>query len=135
MYDYRCPTCGKRREVMLRLTELDSVVSCAGCAQPMLRQLSAPFVRGDYAAYDCPITGKRIEGRRAHEENLARHGCRVYESGETEAFLKRQQQEEAKLDAAVEATADELIHKLPPQKKEQLVNEIAAGVNAEIVRL
>lgn len=41
-----------------------------------------PQVAGDYAGYTCPITGKWIEGRAAHEENLKRHGCRVAEKGE-----------------------------------------------------
>jgi hypothetical protein len=47
-----------------------------------------PLVMPDLPGYDCPITGKWIEGRRAHEENLKRQGCRVYEAGETREFIK-----------------------------------------------
>lgn len=43
---------------------------------------------GDYEGYNCPVTGKYIEGRAAHEENLKRQGCRVLEPGETEQFIK-----------------------------------------------
>jgi putative FmdB family regulatory protein len=134
LYDYKCPTCQRRWERMLKLADLETPQSCGACGQPMVRLLAAPFVRGDYAAYDCPITGKRIEGRRAHEENLARHGCRLYEPGETQDYLKRKAQSEASFDAVIEATADELIYRLPSEKKEQLANEMAAGVTADIVR-
>lgn len=44
-----------------------------------------PMLSPDYQPYDCPITGKIIDGRYAHRENLARHGCRVLEKGEKEA--------------------------------------------------
>lgn len=36
----------------------------------------------DSEGYDCPVTGKWIEGRAAHRENLKRHGCHVLEKGE-----------------------------------------------------
>lgn len=42
----------------------------------------------DYEGYNCPVTGKWIEGRTAHKENLKRQGCRVFEPGELEAFKR-----------------------------------------------
>lgn len=42
----------------------------------------AAYVSSDYEAYDCPVTGKMIEGRAAHRENLKRTGCRILEKGE-----------------------------------------------------
>lgn len=69
-------------------------------------------ISGDYKAYSCPITGKVIEGRRAHSENLKRHGCRVLEQGETQESIKRradaERQFEKSLGDAVEKTAAEL---------------------------
>ncbi|MBF0157489.1 MAG: hypothetical protein HQL57_09930 [Magnetococcales bacterium] len=56
---------------------------------PGLTPVLAPAVRSDYAPYDCPITGQVIEGRRAHRENLARHGCRLLEAGESRDCGKR----------------------------------------------
>lgn len=44
-----------------------------------------PMLARDYAAYDCPITGRMIDGKREHRENLERHGCRILEPGETQA--------------------------------------------------
>jgi hypothetical protein len=48
------------------------------------RPSEAPVVHGDYEGYTSPITGEWIEGRRAHREDLKRHGCRVYEGRESE---------------------------------------------------
>ncbi len=42
-----------------------------------------PILLGDYSAYDCPVTGKIVEGRVAHSENLKRQGCRLLEKGES----------------------------------------------------
>jgi hypothetical protein len=66
----------------------------------------------DYKAYDCPVTGKPIEGRRAHQENLKRQGCRVLETGEKEHNMRERAESDRKLErtieAAVEKTAAEL---------------------------
>jgi hypothetical protein len=44
---------------------------------------TGPIILADYGAYDCPVTGKMVEGRHAHSENLKRQGCRLLEKGET----------------------------------------------------
>lgn len=100
----------------------------------MVRQLVAPMVRGDYQGYSCPITGKWIEGRKAHEENLRRHGCRVLESGEKEDVVRRRQAEEAAFDASIDSTVEEFIDKLPSAKKERLANEVAGGMDVTFER-
>lgn len=61
--------------------------------------LPTPQIAGDYEAYECPITGKPVEGRAAHRENLKRHGCRVLEPGEKADAKKRRQ---AEADAALD---------------------------------
>ena len=53
------------------------------------RPRSGPILLRDYGAYDCPITGKMIEGRAAHTENLKRHDCRLLEKGESRDAPKR----------------------------------------------
>lgn len=135
MYDYKCPTCTKKRAVFLKLDDLNSTVYCQfGCGSAMNRQISAPFVRGDYQAYDCPITGKRIEGKRAHEENLKQHGCRILEPGETESHKQRRAQEDQRLEMAVEETADRFISSLPTEKRDRLAGEMEGGLTTEVVR-
>jgi hypothetical protein len=68
-------------------------------------------VRSDYKAYRCPITGNVIDGKRAHGENLKRHGCRVLESGEKEESVKRR----AEADRAFEKTVSDAVDKTVAQ--------------------
>lgn len=56
------------------------------------RRPTGPILLGDYEAYDCPVTGKMIEGRYAHNENLKRQGCRLLEPGESRDAIKRQEE-------------------------------------------
>lgn len=45
-------------------------------------------ISSDIAGYTCPVTGKWVEGRRAHRDNLKRRGCRLLEPGEKDQFIK-----------------------------------------------
>lgn len=133
-YAYHCKNCYARFDIFKRLADYKRDEACSRCNHPLTREIHAPAVVGDYPGYSCPITGKWIEGRRAHEENLRRHGCRVLETGETEDFKRRQAADDAKLDASVEATVEEFIEKLPAAKKERLANEVAGGMTATFER-
>lgn len=134
LYDYRCGHCQAKREVLLKLDELDSTVKCYRCDQPMARQLSAPMVVGDYPPYQCPVSGKWIEGRRAHIENLKQTGCRVLEPGEAESSARARAKAEADLEAKIDAHVEAEIHNMEPRKREQLASELQAGATAEIIR-
>lgn len=75
--------------------------------------LDAPRVFGDYEAYDCPITGRRIEGKKQHEENLRKHGCRLLEPGESRDYMKnfekrKQEDLEKTIDKVVDQAAREI---------------------------
>lgn len=134
LYSYKCPTCSKKRDIFKPIAELDRVEKCLNCNFSMNRLLSAPMVRGDYEGYSCPVTGKWIEGRRAHEENLKKHGCRLLEPGETEAARKAGAAREAAFDAAVDSTVEEFVETLPTEKKERLAAELQNGLDVEVVR-
>jgi hypothetical protein len=58
------------------------------------------------------VTGRPIEGRRAHQENLKRTGCRLLEKGESEQAAKYRAEEDRKIERvvsdAVEKTAAQL---------------------------
>jgi putative FmdB family regulatory protein len=134
-YDYKCPSCHARREIVKPLAELNRTEPCHRCkCGGMERLISAPMVRGDLPGYDCPITGKWIEGRRAHEENLARHGCRVFEAGEREAFIRQRQADERDFDRRLDETAEAFIANLPTEKRDRLAGEMEGGITAEVVR-
>jgi hypothetical protein len=66
----------------------------------------------DYKPYRCPVTGKPVEGRRAHQENLKRTGCRILEKGEREQAERNRGEEDRKIERvvgeAVEKTAAQL---------------------------
>lgn len=67
----------------------------------------------DYQAYDCPVTGKIVEGRAAHRENLKRTGCRLLEKGESREFQKNQQREaDRSLESAVSRAVESIAHQL-----------------------
>jgi type II secretory pathway component PulC len=93
------------------------------------------MVVADYAGYSCPITGKWVEGRKAHTENLKRHGCRVLETGETEAVRRKRTQEEAALDRSVEQTVEQFYETLPTERREELAHSVQSGVDVAIERI
>ena len=133
VYSYKCPSCQKSFDRSLRLVDYDLPQTC-DCGTQAVKQLSAPAVRGDYAGYNCPVTGQWIEGRRAHEENLRRHGCRVLEPGETESARAAHARSEAEFDRQIEQTAEQLVAGLPSQKLEKLASEMQSGVTATVER-
>ena len=70
------------------------------------RRVDAPYVQGDYAPYECPITGDIIDGKKAHAKNLEKHGGRVHEKGEFEDVKRYgRQRYEAELDRAIDRAA------------------------------
>ena len=132
-YSYRCE-CGETFDRILRLKDFDTPQMCA-CGKQASRVIVAPAVIGDYAGYSCPVTGNWIEGRKAHQENLARTGCRVLEPGETESAVRRRQEQEAAYDARIEQTVEELVKAMPPEKQNRLGTELTSGVSTEVIRL
>ena len=135
LYVYRCPSCGYSADVFKRIANLDRAEKCFKCQTvDMERLISAPRILGDYEAYDCPVTGKRIEGRKAHRENLARQGCRILEPGEKEAVARNRQRADRELEAAVDATVEQEIHSMSADKRDRLAAELQHGVSVDVVR-
>lgn len=80
---------------------------------PKRAAFPCPMIARDYEAYECPVTGKMIEGRAAHAENLKRTGCRLLEKGEFEDVKKNGRKEaEARMDAALDKAVDEVAAQL-----------------------
>lgn len=96
--------------------------------------LAPPLIANDLPGYISPATGAWIEGRVAREEDLRRSGCRPYEVGERQEFIRRKQAEEAQLDSAIEQTVDETISQMPVVKRDRLAAEMEAGVDAVVMR-
>ncbi len=134
MYLYGCPVCNAKREVFKPLAEIDRAETCAKCSFAMNRLITAAAVYGDYPAYKCPVTGNIIEGRKAHIENLARTGCRVYEPGETEAIRRRAKEADEALLEKMADTVEETIHKMPVEKRDKLAGELEGGMGLSVNR-
>lgn len=132
LYEYRCPV-GHKFERFYRMAEDSSHALCS-CGELAGKQLSAPVVRGDYAGYSCPITGKWIEGRRAHEENLARHGCRVLETGEASQAERARRNAEENFEKALDETIERELTTMGSEKVARLCNEVADGTTAVFSR-
>lgn len=70
------------------------------------------MIAKDYTGYVSPASGKWVEGKRAHLEDLKQTGCRIYEKGETEAYLKnlpqKRKENEKLLDEAVDLAARDI---------------------------
>ena len=64
-------------------------------------------ISSDYEGYECPVTGKWVEGRKAHRDNLKRTGCRLLEPGEKEDVQKNgKKRREAAIDKAVDRAVE-----------------------------
>ena len=133
LYDYKCQ-CGERFRRFLRLREYREPQTCPHCGETAEKVLSAPMVRPDYAGYECPVTGKWVEGRRAHEENLKRTGCRVYEPGETQAFQARKAAENEAFEEKIADSVAREVEALPSAKREQLGRELESGLDVSFER-
>ena len=133
LYEYECDSCKARVEKFLPLSEFDCAQQCS-CGEILRKRLSAPVVFVDYPAYQCPVTGATIEGRRQHEENLKRHGCRVWEPGETDRVRQERVAADHDFGRKVEATIDEQLTTMPSRKREKLVEELKSGADLALVR-
>ena len=136
IYSYKCqtPGCEEEFDRVLPLARYKEEQDCPMCRQPAVKVLSPIRVVGDYAPYDCPVTGKRIEGRKAHRENLARTGCRILEPGETSAVTRNKIRREQELDQKLDYTVEKFIAELPADKKDRLMAEAEAGVTLQAER-
>lgn len=134
LYTYACAACGSRQDLFAKIVERNKLTQCPNCSEPMERLVSAPAVRGDYEGYSCPITGQWVEGRKAHNENLAKHGCRIYEPGETREAQRRKAAEDEAFLEKVADTAAQAVMKMPVEKREQLAKELDSGASVAYTR-
>ncbi len=133
LYEFACDSCNKKEDRVLPLADYMKEQQCS-CGQAMRKCLSAPAVSVDYPAYQCPVTGATVEGRKQHEENLKRQGCRVWEPGETERVKQDRADADRVFARQVESTIDQQIETMPTRKKEELVKELKSGADLALKR-
>lgn len=126
LYDIQCSRSGETFERFIPLANFEESITCA-CHSPARRLISTPLFTVDHTGYDCPVTGKWVGSKSEHRENLRQTGCRVLESGETEAAKRRAAESEAEFDRKIEDTVEREIESYSSDKKEQLHNELVNG--------
>jgi putative FmdB family regulatory protein len=126
LYAYQCPDCGEAFDRLLPLARYKDPQQCT-CGATGVRLISPARVVSDYAGYVCPVEGTWIEGRKAHRENLAKHGCRVLESGEVQQAQRARVKADEEFERKLTDTAVEVVAQLPPEKREQLGKELTSG--------
>lgn len=127
LYSYVCKSCGNSEERYLKISQYDSSVECSVCSHVLEKLVDAARVSVDYEGYECPITGKWIEGKKEHRENLARHGKRVLEKGEREDLQKERQREEEELDRKIDEDIERQVSKLSTQEMENLARSVLSS--------
>lgn len=132
LYDFKCPN-GHTFERMVKLADFEAEQKCA-CGGVSERVISAPRISSVSYDYECPITGKAITSKHAHEENLRRHDCRIYEPGETQANARAAAEADAAFDRGLDETVEKLYDAMPGEKKEKLANELLSGADIAIER-
>jgi len=134
LYSFECLHCKGKSEVVLGISDRDTPQFCKGCGERLSRRLTGCQIQMDIAGYSCPITGKWIGSRREHKANLARHGCRVLEGGESEGARRGRARAEQEMDKGVDETLDRLIEGMPTRAKEQLEGELRSGMDLTVER-
>jgi putative FmdB family regulatory protein len=115
MYDFKCDNCGHVTPVVVPIARRNETFPCEHCGTGTFRRVEVCAVRisKDYEGYVSPASGRWVEGRKQHIEDLRRTGCRLYEPGETEAFIREKDKRrdaawQKAVDSAVGAAAQEL---------------------------
>jgi putative FmdB family regulatory protein len=105
-YPHKCNSCGHPEEVVRRVANRNDPVTCSACGGACGRVIVAPLISPDYTAYNSPIDGRLIQGKREHLADLARNGCRIREPGETRENAQRREAAQASFEKAVDADID-----------------------------
>lgn len=135
IYLFKCSDCTLPTELYLRFEDYDDPQVCL-CGGGLVRQICAPMMVSvsPNICYDSPIDGRPITSVSARTEDLARNNCQPYDPEMKTDYANRLKREDAELDRSVDEVVDREIATMPAVKRERLVNEIASGVNADIVR-
>jgi putative FmdB family regulatory protein len=111
LYEYMCPQCEKSFTVFKKLVDYLTPAEHS-CGTEGLRIISRPMIAVDYPAYISPASGRLIQGKKQHEDELKRTGCRLLEPGERNDMERRKKEADVKedkmIDTMVEKTFTEM---------------------------
>lgn len=107
VYEYHCAACNVRFDAFKKMAQYKDP-QFHTCGKEAERVVSLPMVAVDYPAYVSPATGKLVEGKKAHIEDLKRSGCRIFEPGEREDAKRRAVAADKKLDTFVDNSVEKV---------------------------
>lgn len=118
IYVYRCPACGSDEDAFRHINERDDAPEHCGIS--MERIITPTMIQVDIPAYQSPIDGREVRGRKARMEDLKRNGCRPWEGMEAEKAhaQSRVASEEAKEDKEMEASLHEIFNHMDAHKQD-----------------
>ena len=129
IYEYECPRCGRVQDAYNRVEDRKNGPVCCGAeTQQVITRAPLGFVAMDIC-YDSPIDGRPITSKAARIEDLKRNGCRPYEAGEKEEWIRRRQQEDKALEKKVGESVERWFETATSEKRERLAKEISAGAD------
>ena len=116
LYSYRCEKCDQVFDEFRKYEDRDHAPEhCDGAK--VSRIFTVPMIASEektYPRYESPATGRWVQGRREHIEDLARSGCRIKEPGESDAYRKKvasgelRREREAQMAKAVDSAVNEV---------------------------
>lgn len=134
VYNYECAECSIMTERYLKLESYQTSQHCDKCGNVMTKILTPTRFNIDYSEYECPVTGRIIRGRKQHEENLKRTGCRLLEDGEMDAVRKDNYYADKRLEDNIEKSVEKAINGMSTKDVERLAKEVESGIDCGIIR-
>ncbi len=107
VYEYHCKDCGKAFTAYKKLADYREPQPCT-CGVIAEKLISKPMVAVDYPAYQSPSTGKWVEGKKAHLEDLKRSNCRIFEPGERQDAERRRVEADKAADTFIDNSVDKV---------------------------
>jgi len=136
LYTYECKN-GHQFDRILRLKDYKQPQTCK-CGAKAERKIMPTMVNCDMQPWDryiSPVSGKPITSYKERREDMKKHDCVDYEPSLRKHQTKHIQDEEAKLEKAMDETVEKEVEKMPIRKREKLAEELTSGADCEYMRI
>jgi len=136
LYTYECSN-GHIFDRILKLKDYQQSQTCK-CGLPAKRKIMPTMVNCDMQPWDryiSPVSGKPITSYKERREDMKSHDCVDYEPSMVKHQTNHMNDEEAKLEKAMDETVEKEILAMPLKKKEKLAAELSSGADCQYTRI
>ena len=136
LYTYECPK-GHQFDRILSLKNYKQPQTCE-CGLEAKRKIMPTMVNCDMQPWDryiSPATGKVITSYKERRRDMEESGCVDYEPSMVKHQTKHMEDEDAKLEKAMDETVEKEIMAMSTKKREQLAAELSSGADCEYTRM